>query len=61
MLDERDLTTDQLLDAWRQAEIDVNGTSRGTKEHDDALRRSEEARQAYQVRLDVMKEDLRDG
>ncbi len=61
MLDERDLTTDQLLDAWRQAEIDVNGTSRGTKEHDDALRRSEKARQAYQVRLDVMKEDLRDG
>ena len=61
MLDEQDLTTDQLLDGWRQAEIEVNGTSRGTKEHDEALRRSEEARQAYQVRLDVMKEDLRDG
>ena len=39
MLEERDLTTDQLLDGWRQAEIEVNGTSRGTKEHDDALRR----------------------
>ena len=61
MLDERDLTTDQLLDGWRQAEIDVNGTSRGTKEHDEALRRSESARQAYQLRLDVIKEDLRDG
>ena len=61
MLDERDLTTDQLLDAWRQAEIEINGTSRGTKEHDEALRRSEDARQAYQMRLDVMKEDLRDG
>ena len=61
MLDEQDLTTDRLLDGWRQAEIEVNGTSRGTREHDEALRRSEEARQAYQVRLDVMKEDLRDG
>ena len=61
MLDERDLTMDQLLDGWRQAEIDVNGTSRDTKEHEEALRRSEEARHAYQVRLDVMKEDLRDG
>jgi hypothetical protein len=61
MLDERDLTTDQLLDAWRQAEIDVNGTALGTKEHDQALRRSEEARRAYRMRVDVMKEDLRDG
>jgi hypothetical protein len=61
MLDERDLTTDQLVDAWRQAEIDVNGTALGTKEHDQALRRAEEARQAYRMRLDVMKEDLRDG
>jgi len=61
MLDERDLTADQLLDAWRQAEIEINGTARGTNEHDEALRRSEGARQAYQMRLDVMKEDLRDG
>lgn len=60
-MDERDLTTDQLVDAWRQAEIEINGTALGSKEHDEALRRSDEARGAYLLRMDVMKEDLRDG
>ena len=61
MLEERDLSTDRLLDVWREAEAEVDGTAIGTKEHGEAVRRSQEARQAYQRRLDVMRQDLRDG
>ena len=61
MLDVNDLTTDQLLAAWRQAEIEVNGTAIGTAEHAAALREADRAREAYLLRIDVMKDDLRDG
>ena len=61
MLDADDLTSDQLLDAWRDAEIDVNGTRLDTPEHAAALRRADEAREAYLLRIDTMKDDLRDG
>lgn len=61
MLDVDDLTTDQLLAAWREAEIEVNGTAIGTREHAAALERSERANEAYRLRLEAMKDDLRDG
>ena len=61
MLNETDLTTDQLLDAWRQAELEVNGIPLGTPEHESALRKADQTRGAYIVHLDDMKEDLRDG
>ena len=61
MLDADDLTREQLLDAWREAETDVNGTRLGTSEHEAALQRAEQAREAYLLRIDVMKDDLRDG
>ena len=60
MLDVDDLTTEQLLAAWREAEIEVNGTAIGSAEHAAALQRSEKAREAYQLRLEAMKDDLRD-
>ena len=61
MLDADDLTSEQLLDAWREAEIDINGTPLGTSEHKAALQRADQAREAYLLRIDVMKDDLRDG
>jgi len=61
MLDVNDLTTDQLLAAWREAEIEVNGTAIGTAEHAAALQEADRAREAYLLRIDVMKDDLRDG
>jgi hypothetical protein len=61
MLDVDDLTTDQLLAAWREAEIEVNGTAIGTPEHAAALQLSERANEAYRLRLEAMKDDLRDG
>ena len=47
MLDVDDLTAEQLLAAWREAETEVNGTSIGTAEHAAALQRSEKANEAY--------------
>jgi hypothetical protein len=61
MLDVDDLTTEQLLEAWRDAEIAVNGTAIGTADHAAALQRSEKANEAYRLRLEAMKDDLRDG
>jgi hypothetical protein len=61
MLDTDDLTSEQLLDAWREAEIEVNGTAIGSTEHADALQKADRAREAYLLRIDVMKDDLRDG
>jgi hypothetical protein len=61
MLDVDDLTAEQLLAAWRQAEIEVIGTAIGTTEHAAALQRSEKANEAYRLRLEAMKDDLRDG
>jgi hypothetical protein len=61
MLHVDDLTTDQLLEAWREAEIEVNGTAIGTPEHAAALERSERANEAYRLRLEAMKDDRRDG
>jgi hypothetical protein len=61
MLDVDDLTTEELLRAWRDAEIEVNGTAIGTAEHATALQRSEKACDAYRLRLEAMKDDLRDG
>jgi hypothetical protein len=61
MLDVNDLTTDQLLAAWREAEIEVNATAIGTAEHAAALQEADRAREAYLLRIDVMKDDLRDG
>jgi phage anti-repressor protein len=60
MLDVDDLTTEELLRAWRDAEIEANGTAIDTAEHAAALQRSEKAREAYQFRLETMKDDLRD-
>ena len=61
MLDVDDLTAEQLLAAWREAEIEVNGTALGTAEHAAALQRSEKANEVYRLRLEAMKDDLRDG
>jgi len=61
MFDVDDLTTEQLLAGWREAELEVNGTAIGTAEHAAALQRSEKADEAYRLRLEVMKDDLRDG
>lgn len=57
----RPLTTDELLARWRQAEIEVNGTAIGTPEHAEALQRSVNANEAYRLRVEPMKHDLRDG
>jgi hypothetical protein len=61
MLDVDDLTAEQLLAAWREAVIAVNGTAIGTAEHEAALQQSEKAREACQLRREAMKDDLRDG
>ena len=59
MTDETTPTPDALLAAWRQAEIDVNGTRQGTAEHDEALRRADEARQLYHEHLEAASEVVR--
>ena len=61
MLSDDDLTTQQLLAAWRRAEGSLQTLPVGTAEHDEAVRRSEEARDAYRARIEAMKADLRDG
>jgi hypothetical protein len=61
ILTDEEATTEGLLDAWRQAEIDVNGSAIRSSEHKQALVRADQARAEYVTRLDALKNDLRDG
>jgi hypothetical protein len=61
MTGEAGATTAELLTAWRAADAVIDDSEPGTPEHAEAVRRAGRARAAYQARLDVLKDDLRDG
>jgi hypothetical protein len=54
-------TTEELLATWHTASLAIDDTEPGTPEHAEALRIAYEAHQAYQARIDALKDNLRDG
>ena len=61
MIDESDLTLEQLHERLRAAESAVDRSAPGSPERDAAAHRAAQAAEAYRYRLEVMAQDLRDG
>lgn len=49
-------TTQELLDAWRQAESAINDIEEGSIARMFMTQRADEAREAYQARIDALAE-----
>ncbi len=61
MIEESDMTLEQLHARWRAAASAAEGLPPGSRERAAAEERSARAAEAYRYRLEVMAQDLRDG
>lgn len=61
MIEESDLTLEQLHARWRAAQAAAEGLPPGSVERAAAEEGSAQAAAAYRYRLEVMAQDLRDG
>lgn len=61
MIEDSDLTLEQLHDRWHEAQAAVAGSAPGSPEREAAVKRATMAEEAHRYRLEVMAQDLRDG